>query len=146
MGFSVSASVAILLAATLIAFGMFHSAAYNTVERVTDAQAEAKDDLLDQQNTAIDLTEAVYYQGNDSLHVNVTNTGATTLSVSETDLLADNEYRSSFADREVEGDGTTDVWAPGETLQYNVTSDSQPDRVTVVSGPGVAASGVVERG
>jgi len=146
MGFSVSATVAILFAASLIAFGMFYSAAFDTVERVTDARNDAQDDLLAQQNTAIAIDGAVYHAGNDTLLIDVDNTGTTTLTVSGTDLLVDNEYRGSFAGRDVDGDATTDLWQPGETLHYNVTVSPQPDRVKVVSDPGVAGTEVVVSG
>ncbi|WP_136687650.1 flagellin [Halorhabdus amylolytica] len=146
MGFSVSASVAILFAALLIGFGMFHSAAFDTVERVTDARSDARDDLLAQQNTAINLTAATYDIANDTLHVYVDNTGATTLTVSDTDLLVDNRYQTTFNDREVSGDSTTDLWQPGETLHYNATFSSQPGRVKVITDPGVSGTEVVVSG
>ncbi|WP_135663287.1 flagellin [Halorhabdus rudnickae] len=147
MGFSVSASVAILAAALLIGFGMFHSAAYDTVERVTDARSDARDDLLDQQNTAINVTGAVLYSSNDTTRVTVVNDGATTLNVDETDLLINNEYRTDF-DSEVEGDNTTDLWQSGEELTFSgetpaLDPANETVRVKVVSGPGVAATAEV---
>ncbi|QGN07193.1 flagellin [Halorhabdus sp. CBA1104] len=146
MGFSVSASVAIIFAATLIAFGMFHTAAFNTVERVTDARNAAEDDLLTQQNTAIAVHNATYYDANNSLIVTVNNTGASELTVDGTDLIVDNDYQTSFAERSVDGDTGTGLWLPGEQLRYNVSATSQPDRIKIVSGPGVASTEVVVRG
>lgn len=144
MGFSVSGSVAIIFVAFLISFGTFYSAAFNSMEDVTDARAAAQDDLLTQKNTAIDLQTATYYGSNDSLIVTVNNTGASELSVESADLLVDNDYQTTFDERVVNGDSTTDLWLPGEQLRYNVSATSQPDRVKVVAGPGVAETeGVV---
>jgi len=150
MGFSVSASVAILFAAMLIGFGMFHSAAFDTVERVTDARSDARDDLLVQQNTAINVTGAVFFSSNNTTRVTVDNDGATTLKVSETDLLLDNEYRTDF-DSEVAGNAATDLWQPGEELLLrgdapSIDPANETVRVKVVSGPGVADGAEVVAG
>ena len=151
MGFSVSASVAILLAAMFIAFGMFHSAAFDTAERVTDARDAAQDDRLVQQNTAINVTSAVFYPANNTTIVTTDNTGATTLSIAETDLLLDNEYRTDFTS-EIDGDTSTDLWQSGETLELagetpNIDPANETVRVKIVAGPGVAGTmGVIESG
>lgn len=150
MGFSVSASVAILFAALLIAFGMFHSAAYDTVERVTDAQEAAQDDLLAQQNTAINVTRAVFYDANNTTRISVENVGATTLTVSGTDVLLNNDYMATL-DTEVGNSTTTDLWQSGETLVAEAETPgidpaNETVRVKVVSGPGIAGTEVVTSG
>ncbi|MFB6188511.1 MAG: flagellin [Halapricum sp.] len=146
MGFSVSGSAAIIFAGMFIAFGMFYSATSNSMEQVTDAQGDWQDHSLAQQNTAVNVTGASYNASTNSLVVTVANTGATSLSVNGTDLLVDNTYETSFVDRSVDGDTSTDLWLPGEQLRYNVSFASQPSRVKVVTGPGVAATEVVTNG
>ncbi|MFW5924478.1 MAG: flagellin [archaeon] len=146
MGFSVSASAAIIFAAMFIAFGMFYTASANSAEMVNDARVAAEDDLLTQQNTAIEITDAVYNTTTDRLTVTVNNTGGTQLTLSDTDLLADNRYQSEFVRRSVNGDEMTGLWLPGEQLRYVVEVSNQPDRVKVVAGSGVAATEVVRRG
>lgn len=146
MGFSVSGSAAIVFVGMFIAFGMFYSASSNTMEEVTDARSDWQDDVLDQQNTEIEIASATYNASTDSLVVEVNNTGSTALSVNETDLLVDNVYQLSFQNRSVDGDTTTDLWLPGQRLAYNVSFDSQPDRVKVATGTGVAETGVVTSG
>ncbi|CCQ32949.1 flagellin protein [Halorhabdus tiamatea SARL4B] len=143
MGFSVSGSAAILLVAFFVAFGTFYSAASNSMETVNEARSAAQDDLLTQQNTAINLTDvtvAFNVSGNQRYYVNATveNTGATGLDVEDTDFLLDGRLQTSFLDRAVDGDSSTDVWATGQRLTANMTTDTQPDRLKVVSGPGVA--------
>lgn len=146
MGFSVSGSAAIIFAGLFIAFGMFYSATANTAERVEDARGDWRDTTLAQQNTAISITSATYDTGNQSLIVRANNTGSTSLSVPHTDLLVDNQYQTSFTELSVDGDDTTDLWLPGQTIRYNVSFASQPGRIKLVTGTGVAATEVVTSG
>jgi len=147
MGFSVSGSAAILLVAFFVAFGTFYSAASNSMETVNDARSAAQDDLLAQQNTAINVTDVTvtYNVSGDQLYyVNATveNTGATGLNVGDTDFLVDGDLQTAFLDRAVEGDSSTDVWATGQRLTANMTVAAQPDRLKVVTGPGVGETEV----
>jgi len=144
MGFSVSGSAAVIFVAAFIGFGMFYSATANSFERVNDAREDQRDRLLDQQNTDISLVSATWNSsGNDDLVVTVDNTGAETLSVEATDLLVDNDYRTGY-DTTVESDSSTDIWASQERLTITDSSlSSQPDRVKVVTGNGVAETMVV---
>jgi len=145
MGFSVSGSAAIVFVGLFIAFGTFYSASTNTMEQVTDARSDWGDRDLAQRNTDIEITAATYNNTTERLAVEINNTGATALSVDETDLIADNEYL--FPERsDVDGDAGTDVWASGQRLTYNVSVATQPDRVKVTTGTGVAATEVVTRG
>lgn len=146
MGFSVSGSAAIVFVGLFIAFGTFYSASTNSMEDVTDANADLQDRRLAQQNTDIAVVRAVYDNATDSLVVEVNNTGATTLSVTKTDLIVDNEYQTTMQSRDVDGDSTTDVWAPDQRLTYNVSAPSQPDRVKVTTETGVSATEVVTLG
>lgn len=146
MGFSVSGSAAILFLGFLAAFGMVYTATSNGFEQTTDANREARDALLDQQNTAIEITN-VTFVNNDTLHVHANNTGSTSLSVNATDVLVDNEYLTGFVFERVDGQDGTDLWLPGEELHLKYTYDTNqstaPDRVRVVTGPGVADSEVI---
>lgn len=143
MGFSVSGSAAIIFAAMFVAFGMFHSATANGFETVSDAQQDRTDRTLTQQNTAIEIVTAEWNGSagtTGELTVEVNNTGSSQLSVEEVDLLANNTYLRDY-DTSVDGDGETELWLPREQLTMTVTSlDSDPGRVKVVTGPGVAAT------
>jgi flagellar protein FlaF len=138
MGFSVSGSAAIIFAAMFVAFGMFHSATANGFERVTEAQEDRTDRELTRQNTAITISSAEWNTTGQYLIVSVKNTGATALDVEDVDLLADNTYING-PDTSVEGDSSTTVWAPQDTLEINATSpSSDPGQIKIVTGPGVA--------
>ncbi|WP_345780673.1 fla cluster protein FlaF [Haloplanus pelagicus] len=138
LGFSVSGSAAIIFVGIFLAFSTAYTASANGFERVNDARSAVDDEALERQNTAITIINATYDADAGTLSVNVTNEGASELSVGAVDLLVDNTYRANFTARSVAGDSTTDLWLPGEQLHLEVSVSSQPTRVKVVSGPGVA--------
>lgn len=147
MGFSVSASAALVFAGLLIAFGMWHTAASNSFEQVSEARSDRADATLDEKNTAIVIDEATYTTGTPTgtLTVNATNEGSTALSLNHTDLLIDNAYRSGWqggatvnADT-VDSESETDLWLPGETVTIEVEVEvEEPDRVKLATEFGVA--------
>jgi len=133
MGFSVSASTAIIFAGLFLAFGILFPAVSNGYEQIRDAQVERDDAQLDLRNTQIEIDPD--QTNSDQLIVN--NTGTTTLTVSEVDLLIDGEYQ----DREsltttVDGDDETDLWLPGQSL--NITDFDEGDRAKVVTEHGIS--------
>jgi flagellar protein FlaF len=145
MGFSVSGAVAVVLIGLLVSAATLYPAVDRATERRADA-VEARDErALERQNTAVSLVDATYNTSQETLTVTVTNTGASTLDVPAVDLLVDGEYAVlSAANRSVGGDTATEVWSPGENLTLTRGEPSAPERVFVVTGPGVAAAGAVE--
>ena len=136
MGFSVSGSAAIIFASMFIAFGMWYTASANSFEQVTEAQNDRADTVLETSNSAVEINSTEYSSGN--LTVEVNNTGATQLSVSETDLLVDGRYEGRWNESVVAGDADTDLWLTGEQLTITVELPAQPDRVKVVTETGVS--------
>ncbi|MCL9816001.1 flagellin [Natronocalculus amylovorans] len=150
MGFSVSASTAIIVVGLFLAFGMFYPAMANSVDRVTDAQDDQADRMLSIQNTAIELENATKEDIGDEdeeweVTVNVTNTGSTSIPLSRTDLLINNSYQDEPETMIQETEDTeTDLWLPGETAEFTTTVDQEPDRVSVVVTQGIRVSGELE--
>lgn len=159
MGFSVSGSFAVIAIGTFIAVGMFYGAASNGAEKVTDSQADAFDERLEQQNTAINITRAEWDTTltTNTLIIDIKNTGSTTLKVNDTDYVVDNEFIThheiedgTASSESVDGDSTTDIWLPGETLHVEISTliidnidnpdVESPDRVRIVTGPGIVDS------
>lgn len=143
MGFSVSGAAAILFASLFIAFGMFYTSTFNAAERVTDARTASSDSYLVQQNTDVAVS-ATYDDANDLLTVKVNNTGASELLVDNIDVIIDGQYRTSFQSTTVDGDqmapsSDTNILAPGQQLTYEISRTSKPNRLKVVTGPGIAA-------
>lgn len=144
MGFSVSGSAALIFAGLIIAFGMWHSAATESFERVTDAREAATNDDLEQRSTEIVIDSVRYDANADTLTVEVNNTGANAVSLSETDVIVDNRYETNWQDRAtVAGSDTTDLWLPGETLTVLVNDGTEPNRVRIATEHGVADAEVV---
>ncbi|SEO33412.1 flagellar protein FlaF [Halorientalis persicus] len=148
MGVSVTSSFAVIVVGALLAFGVFYSASANSFERVraaSDGQNERFDRL---QETSITVTAADVIDTTPcTVRVNVTNEGQTTLTIDDTDVLVDGVYRTGWqSETTVEGDENTSDWFPAERLSLNVTADGTPQRVKVVSGPGVAATKPVTGG
>jgi flagellar protein FlaF len=143
MGFSVSGAAAIIFASMFIAFGMWYTAADNSFSRVTDAQDAQSESSLETSNTAIEIISASYSSG--TLTVEINNTGTTQLSLNQTDLLIDGQYETDWqaANATVAGDGSTDLWLPGEQLTITLDRASQPDRLKLVTESGVGASAEV---
>jgi len=143
MGFSVSGSAAIIFAAMFIAFGMWHSAATNGFEQVSDAQNDHADAALERQNTDVVIDSVVLNTTSDEMQVNATNLGSTDLAIEETDVLVDNDYHTEWrATATVDGVADTDLWLPGEELVFTV-SVSSADHVKLVTETGVSATAEV---
>jgi flagellar protein FlaF len=143
LGFSVSGSAAIIFVGIFLAFSSAYTASANGFERVTDARSAVDEEALDQQNTALSVTNVTYDAGNDTLTVEAVNEGTTALEIGAVDLLVDNAYRDNFTARTVGGDNSTALWLPGERLHLEVNATTRPNRVKIVSGPGVADAEVV---
>lgn len=154
MGFSVSASTAILLVAAFASVGLLYTSAANGFEQVSDATQTQHEQALETDNSAVVVVNVTHNTSGTTDYVNVTvaNEGSSTLHVSKTDLLVNGTYRDSFESRtvttatgpvEVGSDGT-DLWHPGENLTYVLHENvSTPFRVKVISDRGVAATEVV---
>lgn len=135
MGFSVSGATAVILVGLLIGVGIAYPTLAGSLEIVTDARDDRADRMADRQNSDIDIVTATY-DGN-VLTVEVDNDGTITLSVNSTDVLVDGEYKTE-GNAAIDGVGSTDLWQPGERLEYTVSLDNQPQSVKVVAETGVA--------
>ncbi|WP_254861907.1 flagellin [Halovivax gelatinilyticus] len=144
MGFSTSAAVAILFIGLFVAVGIAFPAFESAYERQSAAMDDRDDRALEIRNTAIDV-DATNDEPAETLTVNVTNEGSTTLDVAAVDLLLDGAYVSSeaYATAVGEPDASADagrtIVQPGERLQITVEERAEaPDRLKVVTGSGVA--------
>lgn len=140
MGFGVSGSAAIIFLGVLVCTGTLYTAAAGSAERLVDAEQDNYERILDRRNTDVDVASARFNATTGVLVVRANNTGATTLSVDATTLLVDNEYVAvPPANSRVDGSAATNLWAPGETLEVEVSATA-PARVKLVTGAGVAAT------
>lgn len=149
MGFSVSSSFAVIAFGMFVATSALYGATANAAEDRQDARTDQQLHRETIADTSINITSTTVLTTGCGVEVAVNNTGSTTLVVNETDLLVDGEYRTGWeADATVDGDADTDLWHPGEQLVISVTEgvSEAPDRVKVVTGPGVAATERIEGG
>jgi flagellar protein FlaF len=137
VGFSVSGAAAIVFTGLFVAFGMWYGASYDSFERVSEAQHDRSERVLETKNVDIDVVTAEY--ATSTLTVEVDNTGATAIALNQTDILIDNGYETGWRDgAEVAGDGDTWLWQSGEQLSVTFDESSQPDQVRVATARGVA--------
>ena len=139
MGFSVSASTAIIFAGVFLAIGVLYPAVSNGYERVTDAEIDRDDAHLDMRNTDINITNVTDSQ------IKVRNEGSTSLDADKVDLVINGVYqpRDDF-NPEVDGDTSTSLWLPGETLaiyENASVSWSSNDQLRLVTDHGISVTG-----
>lgn len=140
MGFSISGSTVVIFIGLLVSAATLYPAVDGAQEARADAIDDKSERMLVTTNTAVAITD-VDTTG-DSVVVAVENTGTTTLEVGAVDLLVDGAYR--LPDTTAVGDNAeTTTWQPGERLELTISNASNPDRVKVVTGPGVAATAEV---
>jgi flagellar protein FlaF len=148
MGFSVSGAAAIIFASMFVAFGVWFTASANSFDQVSEAQDQQTESLIDSENTEILIVSATYNEsGNELLRIDANNTGATGLSLSETDLLVDGEFVDGWQGNwsvNVNGNTTTDLWLSGEQLSITRNLATAPSRVKIVTEHGVAETATVE--
>lgn len=142
MGFSVSGSAAIVFIAAFVSVGILYTAAYNGYEEVTVAEDGQADRLLHQRNTDVSIVRTAYNSTESNFTVEIVNEGSATLSVNETDVVLDGAYQPTWESYNVSGSTTTDVWAPGESLNVTISTSTDPSRVKVVTETGVSVTEV----
>lgn len=146
MGFSVSGSMVIIAIGLLIGFSIAFGVVDDNVAQMTDANAGRSDEILDRHNTEINITNLSYNATADQLTIRVENTGTTTQSVDGTTVLLDGRLHEPVS-TEIAGDGTTELWLPGETMNLTIADlPTEPGRVHVIVENGVTSGREVQNG
>lgn len=137
MGFSVSGSAAIIFLAAFVGFGILYTSAYNSFELVDTALDDKEAQLLGQQNTDIEIVAVETNTTDSTVNVTVENTGASEITVGDTDLLLNGTYQESVSTT-VDGDPDRTLWLPGENLTMETGYDGGSIRVKVITEHGLA--------
>jgi flagellar protein FlaF len=139
MGFSVSGATVLLLLGFLVA-GLTLAAALEEVSEARNAGVNAEEQrILEQLNTDLNVTDAVYNKTNDTLTVIAQNSGSVTLDIADTDLLVDGQFANTSAVA-VGGNPGRALWTPRTNASITLDSvTAQPSRIKLVTETGVAA-------
>ncbi|CAI49138.1 fla cluster protein FlaF [Natronomonas pharaonis DSM 2160] len=139
MGFSVSGSAVIVFIGLVVAAGIAVPPLMGSVGNLASAQGTQIDQGTERLNTDVEIAAATYDDDAEELDIELENTGTTSLSVADTDLLVDGAMQTD-ADNlatTVEGDADAELWLPAETLTMTVGATTEPDRVKVVTENGI---------
>lgn len=139
-GFSTSASLLIIFVGVFIALGTIFASGSNAIDRVQQAENDQIEQHNTIQRTSINVTGSEWNSG--TLTIRANNTGTTTLSVNETDVLVDGEYVAveSFTSS-VDGNTDTDRWNAQEQLVLSTDQfGTAPDRIKLVTETGLAGT------
>jgi archaellum component FlaF (FlaF/FlaG flagellin family) len=120
MGFSVSATMAIFFASFLILFSILYSSVNSAFDDMQTAFDEKYDGLQARSDTSMSIIDTAYYREDNSLVIDVLNTGTTSLDVNCTQLLVDGVLTSS-ATFQIQG-VTTEIWQPNEVLTITLAN------------------------
>ncbi|GEM_PF-3175275 len=144
MGVSVSVSVAVLLTASLISFGMV----YTAEETAQESYMQSQESMVDRQNnllqSALEINQVLSFYDDqtgefEESRIVVTNTGSTQLSISDVRLLINGVFHP-YAVINLDAPNS-DIWGPGEvlrmTLGYEFDID-ETNRVKVIAGNGAS--------
>ncbi|RKD95844.1 flagellin [Halopiger aswanensis] len=161
MGFSTSGAIIVILIGVLVAVSAIVPTVFNITGTTGDAFSAKNDQFREQTNTEIAIESFETGSTADAV-VNVTNDGARSLSVEQTDVVVNGEYYPTNAsDTEttiVTNDSTrpsSDVWLPRTVLQIELDnakleSDSEitgdGDHVRITTENGIAATAEINGG
>ena len=127
MGISVSAGTAVILIGVFLMLGVIVPGALNAHELVTTAEEERQQHHVNQQQTDINIQSIT--TDNDTMEVNATNNGTTSLSLAETSVVVDNTHRT--IEHTAIDNISTDLWLPDETATFEVAGTGEEHLVLV---------------
>ncbi len=159
MGFSVSASAAILLIAFLVSGSTIIGTIYNIGDSYIDSQKNYERVMDERAQTKITITKIAYDQPSLSLRIEVVNLGDTSLDANKNCILIDGRIvgeRPTRPTKLVDDRGhirrnSEEVfyWLPGEKITYNIKLKdidmARGSTVKVITQNGISEYGKFER-
>ena len=142
MGFSVSGSTAVIFIGVLIAANSLYGAWTYSQDQIETARADSEHDYLEQRQTSVEIVGTSYSSDTNTLSVNVSNTGSTSLGTSGTTVVVDGEYAPKETTTVKDSFGNvrdSSLWLPGDYLTVNVSSTTDPTRVKITTDNGISA-------
>jgi archaeal flagellar protein FlaF len=134
MGFSVSAATAILFSSFLYLFMIIFGTVNTTYDTVSEADREEFDRMIERKQTEIELIDTNYSQN--VVTITAHNAGSSTLDTSEIDVILDGVWASSNITSLLVNGESSDMWAPLEDLEIQISADNEPSRIKIITGSG----------
>jgi len=130
MGFSVSAATAIIFTGIVLLAGVMSSVVFEVYGDLKDAAMDASASEFDRQRTRIEVLNSSY--DSTRVFINVTNTGETTLSGAQVDVLLNGTICTESIKTKKVSDIDSDVWGVHEVMYLEVSYKTANDRVRIV--------------
>lgn len=137
MGLSDTIVVVIAFSLTLAAAGHLGEATFDSLETLRDAAETRREMDQARIETRLGNANATYDGGNATLVVTIVNLGERAINLSEATVVVDGEPQMQATARVLGASSGSDVWFPGESVDFAVGGlDSVPQRIVVVTGGG----------
>jgi len=130
MGFSVSAATAIIFTGIVLLAGVMSSVVFEVYGDLKDAAMDASTSEFVRQRTRIEVLNSSYDATR--VFINVTNTGETTLSGAQVDVLLNGTICTESIKTKKVSDIDSDVWGVHEVMYLEVSYKTANDRVRIV--------------
>jgi len=130
MGFSVSAATAIIFTGIVLLAGVMSSVVFEVYGDLKDAAMDASTSEFARQRTRIEVLNSSYDATR--VFINVTNTGETTLSGAQVDVLLNGTICTESIKTKKVSDIDSDVWGVHEVMYLEVSYKTANDRVRIV--------------
>jgi len=130
MGFSVSAATAIIFTGIILLAGVMSSVVFEVYGDLKDAAMDASASEFDRQRTRIEVLNSSY--DSTRVFINVTNTGETTLSGAQVDVLLNGTICTESINAKKVSNIASDVWGIHEVMYLEVNYKTANDRVRIV--------------
>lgn len=153
----------ILMVGIALSGFLLYDAAVGTVEEISDAEKSLQEESLERENTELELTDSVYFSGNQTLIVRINNIGSEPVSLDTSSIVFENELASpdtQFTFKSSSVTPNTEINTapyptertaipPGGQLRSEFVFSSAgiiPDRVKFITLRGLSYSKVVTNG
>ncbi|MHB8587134.1 MAG: hypothetical protein ACYDDF_15000 [Thermoplasmatota archaeon] len=142
MGFSVSASVAIIALGLVSVAGVALDAAFGAWSNANAAERDAWSVRDSASRTNVTITAVAWNGSTHSLSIRATNSGVSVLDASKAIFLVSGVWASNSVTNQTVENRSSSVWNPGETLAAtltNATWTTQPQSIELATEYGVRA-------
>ncbi len=144
MGYSTAAATSIIIVGLILSMASLYSSTNQSLERVSKAMQDRTERSQEDIHGQIEINNVDYNSSRTNLTINATNKGDTVFKVKNNNktinVLLDgvlySEVGGTISNYSIDGE-SSDLWRPETTLIISMDLDSRPNRVKLVSKPGI---------